>query len=374
MIYLDYAATTPLDEDVLHAMLPHMKESWGNASSPHSAGRQSRNAIEQARGVIADQLHVKPHEIVFTASGSEANTLALFGVCEKWEEKHRKTGTIIALSTEHSCSTHALEKLRSRGWNVVLLPVDEHGLLNPQHLQDALTEDTALVSVQWANNEVGTIQPVQDIAALCNKASIPFHTDAIQAVGQLPLTDLPDLTSIAAHKFYGPKGIAALIVRDHIELSPQVLGGGQEFGLRAGTEYTAGIIGMAAALNKAIHHQEEEHDRLIALRDEAIKILTSHPKISLNGHPILRLPNNINVHIDGVSGESAVITLDQQDICIATGSACATGATEPSHVQSALGKSKEQCMENVRMTLGRQTSQEDVQKATKALLKFVDAQ
>jgi cysteine desulfurase len=303
---------------------------------------------------------VKPQEVIFTASGSEANSLALFGVCEKWMDTKGSPGHVAVLSIEHHCSLKAIDRLKKFGWNVSLIPVDDEGILRSSSLESILQDDTAIVSVQWANNEVGTIQPIEEVALLCKQRGVFFHTDAVQPIGQLAIPELPDLTSIAAHKFYGPKGMGALIVRDHIEIAPQILGGGQEFDIRAGTENTPGIVGMAKALELAIEHQPDEQTRLTALRDEFIQQLTELPNVTLNGHELKRLPNNVNVRFGGNKGETIVIQLDMQGICAATGSACATGSSEPSHVLEAMGRSKAATSENVRFSLGRSTTKEDL--------------
>lgn len=372
MIYLDHAATAPMDPRVLKAMLPHMRETWGNASSAHGKGREARSAIDTARRTIADILQVEPHEVIFTASGSEANSLAIFGLCEKYEETHGKAGHAVFLSVEHSCSIQATQRLRRRGWQISMLPVDENAFLDPAVLAEELREDTALVSIQWANNEVGTIQPIAECEALCKERAIPFHTDAVQPVGLLPLPVLPALTSIAAHKFYGPRGIAALIVRDGIAVAPQVLGGGQEFGLRAGSENIPAIVGMAKALELAVEEQPKELQRLTALRDFFISEMEKLPGVTLNGpRGDARLANNINVRIAGHKGETVVMRLDMEGICVSTGAACASGSAEPSHVLEAMGRDAVAANENIRMTLGKGTTEADLQKTIAVLQKII---
>lgn len=372
MIYLDHAATAPLDPRVLEAMLPHMRETWGNASSPHAKGREARSAMDDARRTIADILRVEPHEVIFVSSGSEANSLAIFGLCEKYEETHGKAGHAVFLSVEHSCSIQATQRLRRRGWAISMLPVDEHALLHAEDLQKVLRDDTAIVSVQWANNEVGTIQPIAECEALCKERGIPFHTDAVQPMGLLPLPVLPALTTIAAHKFYGPRGIGALIVRDGIGIAPQVLGGGQEFGLRAGSENIPTIVGMAKALEIAVSEQPAETIRLTGLRDFFITELEQLPGVTLNGpRGDARLANNINVRIAGQRGETVVMRLDMEGICCSTGAACASGSAEPSHVLEAMGRDSEAANENIRMTLGKSTTENDLQKTIMELRKIV---
>lgn len=368
MIYLDHAATTPLDPRVLEVMLPYLKDTWGNPSSPHVKGRDARAAIDESRETIADLVGVKPQEVIFVSSGSEANSLALFGACEKHVERTGKPGTVALLSIEHSCSIKAMHRLQRMGWKVTILPVDHEGLLSLDEAEKAMNDDTVLVSVQWANNEVGTIQPIEELAALCQSKNILFHSDAVQPVGQLPFPKvLPDMMSIAAHKFYGPKGIGALIVKEGVKLAPQILGGGQEYNLRAGTEDTPAIVGMAAALNIAMDEQQSENVRLTELRDSLITELLKIPGASLNGHTTKRLPNNVNMRFAGKNAESLVVQLDMKGICASTGAACVTGASEPSHVLEAMGRTAKEAEENIRLSLGRTTTREDVEQAIQVI-------
>jgi len=360
MIYLDHAATTPLHPLVYEEMLSVMLNIWGNPSSPHSKGREAKSMLDSARLTIATLLGVKPHEVVFTASGSEANSLALFGRCEKWKQEHGKAGHVIALSTEHSCSIKAVQRLQKEGWEISLLPVNEEGVLEIPILEEALREDTALISIQWGNNEVGAMQPIKECGELCKERGITFHTDAVQPIGQLAIPVLPDMTTIAAHKFYGPKGIGALIVRDHVELCPQILGGGQEFNLRAGSENLPAIVGMAKALEISLEKQPAEEKRLITLRDDFIAQLEALPGVTLNGPRTARLPNNANIRFEGRSGETIVIQLDLKGIAAATGSACASGSSGPSHVLEAMGRSDKAASENIRFSLGASTTKEDI--------------
>jgi len=367
MIYLDHAATTPLHPRVYEEMLSVMKNEWGNPSSPHGKGREARQHLDASRLTIANILGVKAHEVIFTASGSEANSLAVFGVCEKWKMRHGTAGHVIALSTEHSCSIKAVQRLQREGWEVSLLPVDEEGMLDSKVLADAIQDNTVFASIQWGNNEVGTIQPIEQCAKICKERGVIFHTDAVQPIGQLPLPILPDMTTIAAHKFYGPKGIGALIVRDHIEIAAQILGGGQEFNLRAGTENLPAIVGMAIALEIAMEKQKEEAMRLCTLRDYFIDQLEKLPNVTLNGPRIQRLPNNINVRFQGHSGETLVIQLDLHGIAAATGSACASGSSGPSHVLEAMGREAGAASENIRFSLGASTTKQDLDTTIKVL-------
>ena len=373
MIYLDHAATTPLDPRVLATMLPHLRNTWGNPSSPHTKGREARSAIDGARRTIAELLSVLPQEVVFVSNGSEGNSLALFGTCEQWMETHGKPGHLITASVEHSCSLKAADKLELKGWRVTRLPVDSYGRLNPDDLKAALTQNTALVSIQWANNEVGTVQPIEEMAAACKEAAVPFHCDAVQGIGLLPvLSPVPDMMTIAAHKFYGPKGIGALIVREAVHIMPQVMGGGQEFGMRAGTENTPGTVGMAKALELALHDREETTNRIRPLRDHLVaSILRSIKDTSLNGHPEHRLPNFANIRFAGRSAENIVIKMDMEGICISSGAACLTGASRPSHVLEAMGRSADEALQNIRLSLGKDTTREEIDTAIAALQRSI---
>ncbi len=376
MIYLDHAATTPIDPRVLEAMLPHMRDAWGNPSSPHRKGREARSAIDHSRQTMADLLGVRPHEVIFVSSGSEGNSLALFGVAEARLDARGKPGHIVSLQIEHECSLKAIERLEKMGWQITLLPVDREGMADPRNFEKALTEDTALVSIQWANNEVGTIQPIEEVAAICRERRIPFHCDAVQPVGILPLPPvaspgtkggLPDLLTIAAHKFYGPKGVGALVVREGTPIQPLIMGGGQEFGLRAGTENTSGIVGMAAALEIAVSEQKDAFTKLKELNTFFVQEIERLPGTSLNGHLEKRLPSIANIRFADRSGENLVIQLDLAGICAATGSACATGAAEPSHVLQAMGRNKLQAGENLRFSFGKGTTEEELRTTAQTL-------
>ncbi len=372
MTYLDHAATTPIDPRVLAAMEPHLHETWGNPSSAHRKGREARKAMDESRQTIAKCLRVKAHEVIFTSSGSEGNSLALFGSAEQWLLNHKSPGHIISLSTEHSCSLKAIDVLQKKGWKITLLPVKDDGILDLHHLRDALADETTLVSIQWANSEIGTIQPIEEIAALCQNAGVPFHCDAVQAIGQLALPKvLPDMMTIAAHKFYGPKGIGVLTVREGVRLQPQVMGGGQEFDLRAGTENVPGMVGMAVALQLAMEELESNAKHWTSLRDWFIEKILELPGTSLNGSQEERLPNNVNIHFQNKSAETLVIQLDEKGIYVSSGSACATGATEPSHVLQALGRSRGEAMQNIRFSLGKDTTKEELKQVVEVLEKIL---
>ncbi len=355
-------------------MLPYLKDVWGNPSSPHAKGREAREALEQARATVAELTGYKPHEVVFTASGSEGNTLAIRGICERWERNHNKPGRILTSAIEHKCTLEAVKRMRDLGWDVVLLPVDEFGAMHPESLQEALQEEATLVTIQWANNEVGTLQPIKEVAALCTEAGVPFHCDAVQAIAHLELpSPIPDLMTIAAHKFSGPKGVGALCVKEEVELDAQVRGGDQEMHLRAGTENVPGAVGLAEALKLAKENQAEETKRLTELRDFFTAKALKLPHVSLNGHQTNRLPNLTNLRFNGRRGETLVMQLDQAGICASTGSACTTGASEPSHVLCAMDQSKEATESVVRFSFGSTTTQKDVEQTLHVLQQIVQS-
>src|SRR5262245_48605973 len=362
-IYLDHAATTPVDEQVIAAMLPYFGERFGNPSSIHRFGRVALEALDEARETVAATLGSSRKEIVFTGGGSEADNLAIKGVALAQREAG-KGAHVITSAAEHHAVLHAVEQLEAFGFTATLLPVDRDGLVAPDDLHAAIRPDTVLVSIMYANNEIGTIQPLAELGAICRQRGVPFHTDAVQAAGSLAL-DVDelnvDLLSLAAHKFYGPKGVGALYVRRGTPLLPQIHGGGQERRRRAGTENVAGIVGMAAALRLAEERRPEYVVRCTALRERLRAGITARiPDAHLNGHPTRRLPNNANVAFDGVEGESVLLLLDQHGIAASSGSACTSGALEASHVLLALGLAHERAIGTVRFTLGQSTTEEEI--------------
>ena len=362
MIYLDYAASTPIDPRVLAAMQPHLEATWGNPSSAHKKGREARAAIDESRASIAKQLDCKPQEILFTASGSEANGLAIHGVCDQWLCDHSAPGHIISQPTEHACVLQTLKDLEQKGWQVTWLNVNASGQIDVNDLKEALAQEVALVSMQWINSELGTVQPIDEITALCKEKAVPYHCDAMQGIGILPLpASLPDLFTMAAHKFYGPKGIGALVAQEHVNLQPQIRGGGQEFDLRAGTENVPGIVGLSTALTIALEEQQDHFDHLSDLRAHCLSLLEGMDGIFVRSNPDCSAPSILNLHVPGMSGETLVIQLDLKDICISTGSACATGASEPSHVLQAIGVSAQQAKEHVRVSFGKETQKQDLE-------------
>jgi len=362
-IYLDYAATTPLDPRVLEAMLPYMTEHFGNPNSIHSFGREARLAVDEARDKIAQLLNCQPSEIIFTSGGTESDNLALRGIAEAYRHKGNH---IVTTTIEHHAVLRTCKALEDKGFFVTYLPVDEHGLVSPEQVAEAVNEKTILVSIMHANNEIGTIEPIAEIvkAVKEKRPDIIVHTDAVQTVGHIPV-DIQelgvDLLSFSAHKFYGPKGIGGLFVRKGVRLVPQITGGGQERNRRSGTENVAGIVGMAKALEIAIEEMPTELPRIQSLRDELIEgVLTGIPESRLNGHPTLRLPQNANFSFRGVEGESLLLQLDLNGIAASSGSACSSGSLEPSHVLLALGLDHDWAIGSLRITLGRFTTREHI--------------
>jgi len=371
-IYLDYAATTPVRPEVLGAMLPHFSDAFGNPSSVHSCGQSSRQAVEDARGQLAALIGAAPDEIVFTSGGSEADNHALKGVAGA----NRARGNhIITTAIEHHAILETGHFLEKNGFEVTYLPVDEHGLVDPQSVQAALTPRTILISIMLANNEVGTIEPIEEIAAISRQAGVCLHTDAVQAAGHIPI-DVNhlgvDLLSMSGHKLSGPKGIGALYVRRGTRIDSFIHGGGQERDRRAGTENVPGIIGFGKAAELARVELNSESARLSILRDRLIHgILECIENVQLNGHPSQRLPNNVNISIDAVAGEALLLNLDMEGICVSTGSACSTTTNEPSHVLRALGLPAERAHSSLRLTLGHWTTQAEIERVLDVLPQVV---
>jgi cysteine desulfurase len=360
-VYLDHAATTPAHPNVVRAMQPYFSEKFGNPSSIHAFGQEARSAVEAAREKAAKLLGATPEEIVFTSGGTESDNFALQGVAFAKENQGKH---IIISKIEHHAVTECAEFLKKRGFEIAYLPVDKYGLVDPQEVKKAITDKTILVSIMHANNEIGTIEPVAEIARIVNEKGIYFHTDAVQTAGHLPINvkDLGvDLLSLSAHKFYGPKGVGALYVKKGTRLVSFLHGGGQEKGKRASTENVPGIVGLGVACELAQKTLAAEESRLRALRDKLIKgILDKIPETILNGHPSLRLPNNVNVSIKYVEGESILLNLDMQGVAGSTGSACTSGSLEPSHVLLAIGLPHEIAHGSLRLTLGSSTTEEDI--------------
>lgn len=360
-LYADYAATTPVSTAAINAMLPYLQSAYGNPSSQHRIGQAAAQALQAARESISRCICAAPREITFTSGGSEADTMAIRSGAQ-WGRARGKTH-LISTAFEHHAVLNTLKQLESEGFSVTLLTPPESGILSPGQVAEALREDTALVSVMFANNEIGTIQPIAEIGRLCRDRGVLFHTDAVQAAGHLPIdvqVQNIDFLSLSAHKFYGPKGVGLLYTRAGIPLTPVIAGGGQERGKRGGTENVPGIAAMAAALQESCGILEQESRRLSALRDRLIAGLLTVPQTVLNGDPIQRLPGNVNVSFPGIAGESLLLLLDEVGICASSGSACASGSLEPSHVLLAIGRSPRLASASLRLTLGRGTTDEDV--------------
>lgn len=362
-IYLDHAATTPVDQQVIAAMLPYLSDSFGNPSSIHRLGRTALDALDQSREAVADVLGAHYKEIIFTGGGSEADNLAIKGVALA-QRQAGKGAHLITSAIEHHAVLHTFEYLEGAGFEVTVLPVDRAGLVDPARLRQAIRPDTVLASIMYANNEIGVIQPLAELGAICRQHGVPFHSDAVQAPGALPMrVDLlnVDLLTITAHKFYGPKGVGALYVRRGTPLLPQINGGGQERRRRAGTENVAGVVGLATALRLADEHRATQAIHCTALRDRLIAgVLERIPHSMLNGHPTQRLPNNANIAFDYVEGESVLLLLDQHGIYASSGSACTSGSLEASHVLRALGLPEERAIGSVRFTVGKGTTIADI--------------
>ena len=375
-IYLDYAATTPVDPRVLDAMLPYFSETFGNPSSVHRYGQKAEAALESARETVAAALNCQPGEIIFTSCGSESDNLALRGAALAARAARGAT-CILAAKTEHPAVGKTVEQLvKHYGFQVEWLDVDKYGMLHPERVGRAICDETALVSVMYANNEIGTINPVAEIAAICRDRSIPFHTDAVQAAAYLDL-DVQrlgvDLLSIGAHKFYGPKGVGALYVRKGTVLLPQQTGGGQEAGLRAGTHNVAYIVGLAEALRLTMEQREQRTEHVKGLRDHIIDtVLETIPGARLTGHPTNRLPNHSSFAFKNVDGNLLLQLLDSAGYACSSGSACKTGNPEPSEVMTALGLSREWGLGSLRVTLGAATIPADVDAFLTALPGLVE--
>lgn len=351
-VYADNAATTRLSETALAAMLPCLREQYGNPSSLHAAGQAASGVLVRARETMARLLGCAPHELVFTSGGSESDNQALLSAAALGAAQGRRH--IVSTAFEHHAVLHTLNRLRARGFDVTLLPVHEDGVVTAADIAAALRPDTCLVSVMYANNEIGTIQPADEIGALCRARGVLFHTDAVQAAGHLPI-DLAaqpiDLLSLSAHKFHGPKGVGLLYVRRGVQLTPLIDGGAQERGLRAGTENVPGIAAMAAALEDACAHMEENRAKVTALRDKLIAGLSQIPHSALNGDPVNRLPGNVSFCFEGIEGESLLLLLDDAGICASSGSACTSGSLDPSHVLLAIGRPHEVAHGSLRLSL-----------------------
>ena len=371
-IYLDNAATTRISPAALRAMLPCLEEHYGNPSSLYAFGQDARERLERARVQIAARLHCEAKEVYFTSGGSEADNQALRSAARIGAAKGKRH--IVSTAFEHHAVLHTLDRLREEGFEVTLLDVHGDGLVRPAEVAAAIRPDTCLVSVMYANNEIGTIQPVAEIGRICREKGVLFHTDAVQAAGHLPIDVQEqniDLLSLSAHKFHGPRGAGVLYARTGVRLTPLIEGGAQERGRRAGTENLPAIVGMAAALEEACRDGDARRVRVAALRDRLIHGLARIPHAVLNGDPVQRLPGNVNFCFEGIEGESLLLLLDDEGICASSGSACTSGSLDPSHVLLAIGRPHEIAHGSLRLTLSEQTTEEEIDYTIDAVTRAV---
>lgn len=361
LIYMDHAATTYVKPEVLNEMMPYFTENYGNPSSIYSISRVTQRAITEAREKVAKAMNADKSEIYFTGGGSEADNWAIKGIAYAYKNKGNH---IITTKIEHHGLLHTCEYLEKQGFEVTYLDVDSEGFINLEELKNAITDKTTLVSIMFANNEIGTIQPIKEIGEICRERKVFFHTDAVQAVGHVPVDVKEmniDLLSLAAHKFYGPKGVGALYVRKGIKIHNLIHGGAQERNRRGGTENVAGIVGLSKALELAVDHMEENNKKLIGLRDKLINGLLKIPYTKLNG-PVgdTRLPGNVNIGFEFIEGESILLMLDAKGICASSGSACTSGSLDPSHVLLAIGLPHEKAHGSLRLSLGDANTEEEI--------------
>lgn len=370
-IYLDYNATTPMDKRVLDAMLPYFNEKYGNPSSIHTSGREAKKAIEDARSKVAKLLGAEPEEIIFTSGGTEADNMAIKGIAFA-----RKKGHIITSAIEHHAVLNTVRWLEKRGFDVTYLPVDEQGIVDPDDVRKSIRGDTILITIMFANNEVGTIEPIEEISQIAREVGIPFHTDAVQAVGKIPFDVKKlgvDILSLSGHKFYGPKGIGALYIKKGMRVESLLHGGEHEKRMRAGTENVPGIVGLGVASEIALSEMEEEEKRIRKLRDKLEEgIVEKIPEVVVLGHPEKRLYNTLGICIKHVEGESILLQLDFEGIDVSSGSACTSGSLEPSHVLLAMGIPYEIAHGSIRFSLGKGNKEEDIEKVLKVLPPIVE--
>ena len=361
MIYADNAATTKMSDAAMDTMISLLKEDWGNPSSLYSHGQDAKEILEKAREDVAAVIGASPKEIIFTSGGSEADNQAIRSAAAFGKKKGKMH--IISTAFEHHAVLHTLEALKKEGYEITLLDVHENGLIIPSQVEEAIRDDTALVTIMFANNEIGTIQPIREIGAICRDKGVLFHTDAVQAVSHLPINvqeDNIDMLSASAHKFHGPKGVGFLFARKGVRLSNLIEGGAQERGKRAGTENVAGIAAMATALKESAAAREENTKHLIRMRDKLMKGLLEIPHTALNGDATHRLPGNVNVCFEGIEGESLLLLLDDKGICASSGSACTSGSLDPSHVLLAIGRVHDVAHGSLRLSLGEDITEEEV--------------
>ena len=372
MIYADNAATTRMSEAAVAAMLPAMREGYGNPSSLYVFGQEAKERLEAAREQIARCLGCDAREVTFTSGGSEADNQALRSAAALGARRGKRH--IVSTAFEHHAVLHTLRRLEQEGFSVTLLDVHENGIVRPEEVEAAIREDTCLVSVMYANNEIGTVQPIAEIGAICREKGVVFHTDAVQAVGHIPVDvrrDNIDMLSLSGHKFHGPKGVGVLVCRRGIPLTPLIEGGAQERGKRAGTENVPAICGMAAALAESCEKREENARRLAVLRDRLIAGLTAIPHSALNGDAVSRLPGNVNVCFEGIEGESLLLLLDDKGVCASSGSACTSGSLDPSHVLLAIGRPHEVAHGSLRLSLSEENTAGEVETIIAAVTEVV---
>lgn len=352
IIYADNAATTQVSKRTFEAMKPWLLEKYGNPSSIYSIGREARAAVDKARRQTAQALGCQPGELYFTSGGSEADNWAVKGTAHRLAAKGKKH--IVTTAFEHHALLHTCQTLEKEGFSVTYLPVDCNGLITPEQVKSAIRPDTAIVSIMYANNEIGTVLPIKEIGAVCRAAGVLFHTDAVQAVGHIKVDvneQNIDMLSLSAHKFHGPKGVGALYVKKGPMPLTLIDGGAQEKGKRAGTENISGVVGLGAAITEAVERLDEVTPKVLAMRDALIKGLLKLPRVQLNGHPTRRLPGNVNVSFEGIEGESLLLMLDNAGICASSGSACTSGSLDPSHVLLAIGLPHEIAHGSLRLSL-----------------------
>ena len=372
-VYADHSATTQPSEHVVETMLPYLRTYYGNPSSLYAISDQTKTAVEHAREQVACALGAESKEIFFTSGGSESDNWAIKGVAHQLAQKGKKH--IVSSVFEHHAVLHTLDALKKEGFEITLLPVHDNGIVRVEELIAALREDTALVTIMFANNEIGTIQPIAEIGAVCKQRGILFHTDAVQAVGNIPINVHEmniDLLSLSAHKFYGPKGVGALYVRKGVRLPNLIDGGMQEVGRRAGTENVAGIVGLGTAIEDAVNTMQERNQKLIVMRDKIIDEALKIERSRLNGDRYQRLPGSANISFEGIEGEALLLWLDQNGICASSGSACTTASLDPSHVLLALGLKHEVAHGSLRLSLGAENTMEDVDHILSVLPRVVD--
>lgn len=371
-IYADNAATTKMSSKAIEAMLPYMDKIYGNPSSLHAAGQLANEALDNARERVAKLLGCEAREIIFTSGGSEADNQAIISAANIGAKKGKKH--IISTAFEHHAVLHTLDKLKKQGFEITLLDVGEKGWVSPQQVADAIREDTALVTVMYANNEIGTIQPIKEIGAVCREKGVMFHTDAVQAAGHLHIDVKEqniDMLSLSAHKFHGPKGVGVLYARKGILLSNIIEGGAQERGKRGGTENIPAIMGMTAALEEAVENLDANAEKMTAMRDKLIEGLSAIPHSILNGDSENRLPNNVNFCFEGIEGESLLLLLDDKGVCASSGSACTSGSLDPSHVLLAIGRPHEIAHGSLRLSLSEENTAEEVDYIIEAVTEVV---